>query len=266
MCNRGSYDPTPFCRATPASPRFAAAHTHLWDLERFARWWRGIGCGTMKVRRRDMAEIIERENGPLVVKGVESFRHVRGAEIQAKPVMALCRCGHSANKPFCDGSHKKAEFQSSGGEPEGLDRLFKYKGQEVTVYYNPMVCSHAAECLRIARNVFDTDKRPWVRPDEGTLDQVTAVITACPSGALTLSPPSGTPEHRVSSDRAQIEVQRHGPYWVTGVDPPAKPNGAAMTGEKYALCRCGLSGNKPFCDGSHRDTKWRDGSKRPDQG
>jgi len=47
-----------------------------------------------------------RQNGPYLVKGLEALRNSRGDGIPTKPVMALCRCGGSANKPFCDGTHK----------------------------------------------------------------------------------------------------------------------------------------------------------------
>ncbi len=204
-----------------------------------------------------MAEIIERENGPLIVKGLAPMTGTDGAPVEIKPVRALCRCGHSKNKPFCDNSHVEAGFQSRGGKPAGRDRLIAYEGADVTVYFNPRVCSHAAECGRLAVHIFDDKKRPWVQPDEGTVDQVEAVITACPSGALTMSETSGVPQHRVG-DRAQIEVQKNGPYWVTGIALPTGLQGEAMSDQKYVLCRCGLSGNKPYCDGSHRDAGWRD--------
>ncbi len=204
-----------------------------------------------------MAEIIERENGPLIVKGLASMTDTDGAPLELKPVRALCRCGHSKNKPFCDGSHNSNGFQSRDGKPAGRDRLIAYEGADVTVFFNPRVCSHAAECGRIAINIFDANKRPWVEPDNGTVDQVTAAITACPSGALTMSETSGVPEHRVAA-RAEIEVQKDGPYWVTGIAPPTGLQGIGMTDRKYVLCRCGLSGNKPYCDGSHRDAGWRD--------
>ncbi len=59
----------------------------------------------------------------------------------------------SKNKPFCDGSHKEAGFEDRGGTPEGPDRLFSYEGKEVSVTFNPRLCSHAAECGRIAGHV-----------------------------------------------------------------------------------------------------------------
>ena len=75
----------------------------------------------------DTPTIEERENGPLVVKGITHMRLPDGTEVEAKPVMALCRCGHSKNKPFCDGSHNVVGFQSRGGKLAGRDRLLTYE-------------------------------------------------------------------------------------------------------------------------------------------
>lgn len=201
----------------------------------------------------------ERENGPLVVKGVARMTGADGAEVEAKAVMALCRCGQSGNKPFCDGTHNEVGFQSRGGTPAGRDRLIAYEGAEVTVYYNPLVCSHAAECGRLAPEAFDPAQKPWVQPDKTERARLEAVAAACPSGAISLSEPGGEPAHRLSEERAEITVQRDGPYWVQGVEPPVRPTAAGASAEKYVLCRCGLSGNKPFCDGSHRDAGWKSG-------
>ncbi len=197
----------------------------------------------------------ERENGPLVVKGVSRMVGPDGKDIETKPVMALCRCGHSKTKPFCDGSHKKVGFQSRGGEPAGKDKLLTYVGAEVTVSYNPMICSHAAECGRLAGHVFDPEKKPWIQPDKGTKAEIEEVIAACPSGALALRRSDGTREHRLS-DRCDITIEKNGPYWVQNVEAPVGPQGEGMSAKKYVLCRCGLSGNKPYCDGSHRDKGW----------
>ena len=101
----------------------------------------------------------ERENGPLVVKGVTRMTDADGNAMEAKPVMALCRCGQSKNKPFCDGRHKDAGFESRGGKPEGPDRFFTYEGKDVTVSFNPRLCGHAAECGRIASNIFDVNQK-----------------------------------------------------------------------------------------------------------
>ena len=50
-------------------------------------------------------------NGPLIVKGVKSLHNSRGQELDVREKMALCRCGASKNKPYCDGSHKEIDFR-----------------------------------------------------------------------------------------------------------------------------------------------------------
>lgn len=199
----------------------------------------------------DRPTIEERENGPLVVKGVTRMVGPDGAEVECKPVMALCRCGGSSNKPFCDGTHNRNGFQSRGGEPAGKDKLYTFKGSGVSVLYNPRVCSHAAECVRLS-DAFDPDRKPWIDPDADSAPNVENVVRACPSGALQLDG-----KGHLLPDRAQITVQKDGPYWVLQMGIEEDVPGEGATGEKFVLCRCGLSGNKPYCDGSHRDKGWR---------
>lgn len=198
--------------------------------------------------------ISPRPDGPLVVKGVRRIKGEYGAELEVKAVTALCRCGHSGNKPFCDGSHKVVGFRSDDDTtPAGRDRLIPYEGSEVTVTYNPRLCSHAAECARIAGHVFNSNEKPWVQPDKGTRADIEAVIAACPSGALAFP----GPEHRLPAGRADIEVEPNGPYWVLGATMEADAPGEGSCPDKFVLCRCGLSGNKPYCDGTHRDKGWK---------
>ena len=200
--------------------------------------------------------IEERENGPLVVKGVDRVIGSDGEPVDAPPVMALCRCGASQNKPFCDGSHNDAGFESRGGTPAGRDRMIAYEGTESTVYYNPLICSHAAECGRLASHIFNPAKKPWVQPDNGTRADIEAVVRACPSGALQID--EGSTPHHLYADRAQIVIEKNGPYWVLDVSSPVPPQAESMDTRKYVLCRCGKSGNKPYCDGTHRDAGWKE--------
>jgi CDGSH-type Zn-finger protein len=201
----------------------------------------------------DNPRIEPREDGPLVVKGLHTLVGEDGAALEVKPVVALCRCGHSQTKPFCDGSHKLVGFRSSDDmPPAGRDRRITYAGRDVTVSYNPLLCSHAAECGRIAAHIFNPSQKPWVQPDNGTRAEVEAVVAACPSGALALT----GPEH-LYPDRAEVQVQPNGPYWVLGPSVDAARPGEGAAEGKFVLCRCGLSGNKPYCDGSHRDKGWK---------
>ncbi len=59
-------------------------------------------------------KITPRDNGPLFVEGTFTIVDASGKPfgLAGRTAVALCRCGHSENKPFCDGSHKKVGFQS----------------------------------------------------------------------------------------------------------------------------------------------------------
>jgi CDGSH-type Zn-finger protein len=204
------------------------------------------------------ATVIEqRENGPLVVKHLKKLLDDDGNEIEVREVVALCRCGGSKNKPFCDGSHRENGF-TSANETENPDgRVFSYEGEKVTVYFNKLLCAHAGECGRINRAVFNVTQKPWVQPDEGTVGSIREVIAACPSGALRMAEKDGEPFHLSSAD-VWIRIARNGPYWIHNVETGEPVTFAeTATSEKYVLCRCGLSKNKPFCDGTHYDEKWR---------
>ncbi|MEP0521956.1 MAG: CDGSH iron-sulfur domain-containing protein [Hyphomicrobiales bacterium] len=206
-------------------------------------------------------KITPREDGPLVVSAPPEIRHKGGEAVEAKPVAALCRCGASKNKPFCDGSHAAAGFESAPDHSKIRNSEITYKGEvegrEVTVSYTPVLCSHAGECSRLARNVFNPTEKPWIQPENGKIDEILSVMAACPSGALRVSVGEQTTSHLTQGD-VEIEIEPHGPYWVKNVPLDAEFNGVGASRAKYVLCRCGLSKNKPFCDGTHYDEKWRD--------
>ena len=199
--------------------------------------------------------ILPKPDGPLAVRGAVAFVS-GGAETRAETLF-LCRCGQSANKPFCDGAHRAAGFSSANSEdPPARDRIHSYAGAEMTVHFSARLCSHAAECRRRLPAVFDLDERPWVQPDKGSVDAIKAVIAACPSGALRFGP--GGAEQHLTGTTLRITVEPDGPYRVAAVPLLETPlAGAGATAEKYVLCRCGLSRNKPYCDGSHSEQGWK---------
>lgn len=210
----------------------------------------------------DPVTLEERENGPFIVKNLKAFRMPDGAQAEVKPAMALCRCGASKNKPFCDGSHKEAGYDSSPAQQQDAatrDRVMTYSGSEATIYYNRLLCSHAGECGAHASNIFSLKQKPWIQPDNGTVDQIKEVVAACPSGALRLSVP-GQDAHGIAGDESSISIEANGPYHVQNIPIKAGYWAEGQDSKKYVLCRCGLSKNKPFCDGTHQDEGWKDGS------
>jgi CDGSH-type Zn-finger protein len=209
----------------------------------------------------DQPKISLREDGPLVAENIPDLTGADGAALEGKPVMALCRCGASANKPFCDGSHNAAEFKSAPDHAKLRNQAVDYKGVAdgipVTISYTPVLCTHAAECQARAASVFNPREKPWVQPDGGNLAEILDVIAACPSGALRVSVGDVPAQHMTIGD-VGISIEKNGPYHVTNVALDAEFNGVGASRAKYSLCRCGLSKNKPFCDGTHYGAKWKD--------
>ena len=188
-------------------------------------------------------------NGPLVVKGLDRFQNSRGETIAAKKVMALCRCGASKNKPFCDGTHTSIGFRDNKASDRVPDSLDTYEGKAVTVRDNRGVCSHAGYCTSGLPQVWRS-LEPWIDPDGADRDAIVETIHRCPSGALSYAEDgeTRTDYHK----EPEIEIARNGPYQVRGtIELKDIPFGEGVGREHYALCRCGHSRNKPFCDGSH---------------
>lgn len=202
----------------------------------------------------DVVTLKTQPNGALVLNGHAPIE-VGGKPLELKQTTALCRCGASRNKPFCDGSHNAIGFNDSVSSDRTTDEVTVYRGETIDVHYNKLLCSHAAICGSQLPEVFDNNKKPWINPDKGEKEAIKRVIKACPSGALTYSEKGADPQHLVSSVRG-ISVEENGPYRVSGI---TLTGGSAAKGsclEKYTLCRCGASKNKPFCDGSHVDIGW----------
>ena len=204
------------------------------------------------------AVIEQRENGPLVVKNLSDLRLADGTAAEAKPVMALCRCGGSQNKPFCDGTHAQIGFDSTAAtDISERDSVQVYAGKDFTIFYNSLLCSHAGECGKGAQKVFDLGQDPWIQPDNGTEDEIATVMAACPSGALRYARTGGEPR-LVAGDHVYITIEKNGPYRVHNIPIDAEFRAEGGSASKYVLCRCGKSANKPFCDGAHSDAGWTD--------
>ncbi len=154
-----------------------------------------------------------REDGPLLAKHLPKLMDRDGSELPPRPLAPLCRCGASGNKPYCDGSHRDVGFKTGGRADAEKDRVKAYTGQDVTVHYNPLLCSHAAECVRRGGGAFDPDARPWIDPDRAAVDTVREAVRACPSGALRISEPGavGEPHHLEQGDELVVEVEPNGP-------------------------------------------------------
>jgi CDGSH-type Zn-finger protein/truncated hemoglobin YjbI len=220
-----------------------------------------------RLQARLPAQIQAARNGPYLVSNVSRLTDHLGVPRRPVPQLALCRCGQSAIKPWCDGSHARTGFRDAKDPKRVPDRRDSYPGQELTIFDNRGICQHSGLCTDRLATVFRAGAEPFVAPSGGRLDEIIRAVRDCPSGALSYA--LGGTEARDQADwgnerEPAIEVTKDGPYRITGAIALAGPDGAAVDRaegaslEHYALCRCGQSQNKPFCSGMHWYVNFRD--------
>ncbi|HNS13603.1 MAG TPA: (4Fe-4S)-binding protein [Bacteroidia bacterium] len=130
----------------------------------------------------------------------------------------------------------------------------KYIKDDLTIIWKPDVCMHSAICFRGLPGVFNPKVRPWIEPNAASKDDIINQIKKCPSGALGYEL-SKKDNMENSVENTRITVSDKGPYLVKGRFVFVNIDGKEEIKEgNIALCRCGASGNKPFCDGSHKKT------------
>ncbi len=132
----------------------------------------------------------------------------------------------------------------------------RYTHEDLTVIWKPALCIHSAICFHGLPHVFNPAERPWVKPTAASANEIIAQVKKCPSGALTYE----TKQTKISTmenteTNTRITVADKGPYLVKGNFVMVDKDGNEEIKEgSIALCRCGASKNKPFCDASHRKT------------
>jgi uncharacterized Fe-S cluster protein YjdI len=132
-------------------------------------------------------------------------------------------------------------------QPESIPSGRAYEGAAVTIYFDGKRCRHFAECLRGLPIVFDTAARPWIQPDNADVDDVSAIVARCPSGALHAVRGDGVVETAdVPTSVAQVDG---GPLVLRGDLLIQTPDGPVRD-TRATLCRCGKSARTPFCDGA----------------
>lgn len=171
--------------------------------------------------------------------------------------VALCRCGGSKNKPFCDGTHGTNGFTDRKAVGDTRNRLVSYAGKRITIHDNRGICSHAGFCTDRLKSVFRLGREPWIDADGAGVEETVETIKKCPSGALSYS--IDNVEYRNQDREPMVTVTNDGPYAITGgIELIGVSFGEGASTEHFTLCRCGASKNKPFCDGSHWQVGFRD--------
>ena len=222
-------------------------------------------------------KILPLPNGPYYLindmqpKVVYNLQNFKGEPLATTVGIVLCRCGASKNKPFCDGTHNTIGFSSANRTLDENDDTKKtaikdkrrdYPGKEITVHDNRKICSHAAECVKNLSSVFKLGSRPWINPDASKMNDIIDVVRRCPSGALSYSIDGVEYRDPEEQRNPTVTVLKNGPYHITGGIELIGEDiqfGEGASKEHYTLCRCGASENKPFCDGTHKSSKFHDG-------
>lgn len=142
----------------------------------------------------------------------------------------------------------------------------EFTNGEVTVYWKSDLCIHSANCLIRLPEVFNSKKKPWINIHAANSKDIMKTVDTCPSRALTYlkstkfvtSKPRATT--KMKPKFARIHVLKNGPVLVTGnfIVRDSQKKKIQIENEVVALCRCGGSKKKPFCDGTHQTIGFTD--------
>jgi uncharacterized Fe-S cluster protein YjdI len=129
----------------------------------------------------------------------------------------------------------------------------QYTNGEITIVWKPDACIHSTLCWRGMIDVFNPKKRPWIDMEGADSEAVIAQVEKCPSGALSWFRNSDKEAQPETTDvETIVEATLNGPLMVYGNIKVKDSEGNETVKHKVtAFCRCGASGNKPYCDGSH---------------
>jgi CDGSH-type Zn-finger protein len=222
-------------------------------------------------------KVVITEDGPYVVSGSVplavqviapntagfSWDWVPGRSFPVEASYALCRCGASKTKPFCDGSHTNVGFDGTevASRTPFASRAETYDGPTLVLSDAEDLCAFARFC--------DAGGKIWAlvwqTTDAAARELVIREANSCPAGRLVVHDKKThkeierplAPSIGVVEDPA---LECSGPLWVRGGITVESADGTVYERRnRVTLCRCGASSNKPFCDGSHASIKFDDG-------
>ena len=232
-----------------------------------------------KVVVKTIKKVIVCKNGPYLVKGDlplekeistigkegEPEKWVKGEKYPKQSSYVLCRCGKSKNPPYCDGTHKKINFdgKETASRKSYSDQSDKFAGPDLDLTDQKNLCARARFC-HLSGGTWNN-----VQNSDDPKAKKIAIQTACncPSGRLVVwdkktgkqIEPKLKPEVSLIED-PQLKVS--GPIWLKGgISLESEDGRKYETRNRVTLCRCGQSKNKPFCDGSHINAKFNDGDE-----
>lgn len=218
------------------------------------------------------------KNGPYIVSGKlplakeiivadangDSVAYKKGGKYECPDEYALCRCGASMNKPFCDGSHAKINFDGTetGSKKSFMERCEKIEGAGVELDDLPELCARARFCHDQRSDVWNNAEQSG---EPRAKSEAVRQACLCPSGRLVARDKINGKiiEPELAQEVGLIEDPQKrvsGPVWAKGgIEIESSDGKKYETRNRVTLCRCGKSENKPFCNGCHIDEKFNDG-------
>ena len=165
-----------------------------------------------------------RENGPYLLTGGALMSNFLGEPTTAPPVAALCRCGRSESKPWCDGTHATIGFNDRKHPDRVADRLDTYAARQFTILDNRGICAHPDGALTRCPRCF-ASARSRLLPRQAGADDILRAIQACPSGrSERRSPSAAPPMWSIGFARPRLRSRRTGRItspvaWISGTTP-----------------------------------------------
>jgi CDGSH-type Zn-finger protein len=223
-------------------------------------------------------KVVVSKNGPYLVSGnIPLYREIIVRDSEGVPInwkegdkyshegsYALCRCGGSKNKPFCDGTHVEKKFNGTeiARNDEYLHRAERLRGPGADLTDDTSLCGRLQYCHR-AGGIWGLVGRT---DDPDTKSLMAEIAGNCATGRLAAwDKDSGGNDMEPELKKAITVTQDPGrglscPLWVKGEIPVFSAEGVPYeVRNRVALCRCGGSKNKPFCDGTHVNIRFKDG-------
>ena len=135
----------------------------------------------------------------------------------------------------------------------------EYIKDDLTVVWQPHMCTHATKCWKGLGEVFNPTARPWINMDGASIEAIKKQVSACPSGALSyIEAGAEQPTPSQEDDCTRVEVMSNGPLLVYGKLAVKHTDGNEDSKLKVtAFCRCGASATKPYCDGAHNKVDFK---------
>jgi CDGSH-type Zn-finger protein len=216
------------------------------------------------------------KNGPYLVSGKiplnekiitlvgENREYAEGKNFEIAESYALCRCGKTSTPPFCDGTHAKVGFDGTEiADRAPFDERVEYFEGPTLRLADDNRCAFARFCHRAGAEVWTLTE---AADCDAVRDEAIKAANDCPAGRLV--------QHDKLDGNKELEFELEPSIWilqdperncsaplfVRGNIPLVSADGTEYElRNRYALCRCGESNNKPFCDATHVNTAYQDG-------